>query len=338
MKSSKCFILVLAAIVFGIMQSGMCMDVEDSGAKRRKITAQMGASTGVGRSKVKQETVLTRTPPPVVATMSGMTGQITKTLAQTESSRILVVPAGPIETDDLAKITEDLKIMSHILNSRVAAGSGAVDNAFMPDFFEDNRPALEAIYFEGYGALFTMKVGFPLSAALEQPEDITEKGDGTADRTWQQARREVLFPHQSRRVRRQGGPVYSERLIEDLKGNLVRALSHAANIKTLDANEVVAVTVRGADIPHEEVYGGGYGGGGYGVYGSSRGSGGGFGGGGYGTSGGSGGFGLEQPGSVPGPRPVSTLTLRARKSDVDAFADGDIDLEQFEKVVQIITY
>ena len=75
-------------------------------------------------------------------------------------------------------------------------------------------------------------------------------------------------------------------------------------------------------------YGGGYGVGGYGVYGGS---------GGFGSYGGYG-FG-SMPGlarTEAGPRTV--LTLRAKKSEVDAFAKGEIDFEQFQQKVKIFTY
>jgi len=61
--------------------------------------------------------------------------------------------------------------------------------------------------------------------------------------------------------------------------------------------------------------------------------GGGFGGGGmeYG-----GGYGMEY-GEI-GPPSATVLTIRAKKSDVDAFAKGELDFEQFQQKVEIFTY
>jgi hypothetical protein len=39
-----------------------------------------------------------------------------------------------------------------------------------------------------------------------------------------------------------------------------------------------------------------------------------------------------------GPPSATVLTIRAKKSDVDAFAKGDLDFEQFQQKVEIFTY
>jgi len=36
--------------------------------------------------------------------------------------------------------------------------------------------------------------------------------------------------------------------------------------------------------------------------------------------------------------PATVLTIRAKKSDIDAFAKGEQDFEQFRQKVQIFTY
>lgn len=84
------------------------------------------------------------------------------------------------------------------------------------------------------------------------------------------------------------------------------------------------------------------------IYGGT--SSGGFGGGGYGGSGGGigggmmgGGMGGSMMGGMSGPgemgvSPATVLTIRAKKSDVDAFAKGEQDFEQFRQKVQTFTY
>ena len=42
--------------------------------------------------------------------------------------------------------------------------------------------------------------------------------------------------------------------------------------------------------------------------------------------------------SQPAPAPTTVLTIRAKKADVDAFAAGQIDLEQFQQRVNVLTY
>ena len=74
-----------------------------------------------------------------------------------------------------------------------------------------------------------------------------------------------------------------------------------------------------------------YGGGGFG--GGVYGGGGGFGGG----SLGGGGFGGGSYGEM-GPPSATILTIRAKKSNVDIFAKGELDFEQFQQKVEIFTY
>jgi hypothetical protein len=45
----------------------------------------------------------------------------------------------------------------------------------------------------------------------------------------------------------------------------------------------------------------------------------------------------EDYGEMPSPS-VTVLTIRTKKSDVDAFAKGELDFEQFQQKVQIFTY
>ena len=46
---------------------------------------------------------------------------------------------------------------------------------------------------------------------------------------------------------------------------------------------------------------------------------------------------MSGPGEM-GVSPATVLTIRAKKSDVDAFAGGQQDFEQFRRKVQIFTY
>jgi len=39
-----------------------------------------------------------------------------------------------------------------------------------------------------------------------------------------------------------------------------------------------------------------------------------------------------------GPPSATVLTIRAKKSDVDAFAKGELDFEQFQQNIKMFTY
>ncbi len=144
-------------------------------------------------------------------------------------------------------------------------------------------------------------------------------------------------------------------MVEELKRDLITTLKHASNIRGLQPDEWVILTVIGGGRQSGGVFGGGgfmmggYGGGmgGYGGYGVSGGSssyGGGSmaGGMGGGMMGGMGG-GMGAMGVMSGPgeigiSPATVLTIRAKKADIDNFAKGEQDFEQFRRKVQIFTY
>jgi hypothetical protein len=146
-------------------------------------------------------------------------------------------------------------------------------------------------------------------------------------------------------------------MVEELKRDLITTLKHAANIRGVQPDEWIILTVIGGGRQFGGVYGGGgfmmggmemsggsaYGGstsdrragrGGYeggGMMGGAMGGmGGGIGGGMMG--GGIGGF------DEMGVSPATVLTIRAKKSDIDAYAKGEQILVQFQQKVQIFTY
>ncbi|MEJ2703059.1 MAG: hypothetical protein P8Z79_11520 [Sedimentisphaerales bacterium] len=160
-------------------------------------------------------------------------------------------------------------------------------------------------------------------------------------------------------------------MVDELKKDLTATLKHAANIRGLQPDEWVILTVIGAGRGFGAMGGMTAGGmmGGMGSYGYSAGSsayGGGFGGaaagsgrggmmGGYGggssgssfsggmAMGGMGGYGGMGMGGMAGPAEMgansaTVLTIRAKKADVDAFAGGELNAEQFQSKVRTVIY
>jgi hypothetical protein len=265
-----------------------------------------------------------------------------------------VIPITNVNAADVDEITQDLQVMAHILDGKFTERRqiAGVFTDFGDFFGRDNRET-EAIYLQGYGALFLMEVNFAFSPQPQpQPQQKeTKEPQEQLDSTWQQAQRELFSPQRSIRSREfdsQEG--YDAQMVEELKRELIRTLKHAANIRGLEADEWVILNVTGTGQQPIGGYGGfgggglgggggiygggGYGGGGYGGYGGSGSYGGGGGSFGYGMGGMSGGI-----GSSPMEFTSSTvLTIRAKKSDIDAFAKGDMDFEQFQEKVNILMY
>jgi hypothetical protein len=274
--------------------------------------------------------------------------------------KVLVVPDEQVKPEELAAITEDMQIMSHILDERFKE-TRRVQGVFTDfgDFFGRDNRQTEAIYIQGYGVLFSMEVNFTFSPPPEpQPQQAAEPNE-QVDSTWEKAKQQVFSPGETRGGRGSGSTQESDsQMVEELKRDLVTTLKHAANIRGVQPNEWIILTVIGGGR-----LAGGFGGGGFmmggmgGLYesspygGTSTGGMGGYGyGGGYSVSGGSSGYGGGMARGMgafaggmggfggPGTSAATVLTIRAKKSDIDAFAKGEQDYEQFRQKVQIFTY
>ena len=281
-------------------------------------------------------------------------GRSTTGFQPADTRKVLVVPSSEVKAQDLAEIIEDMQIMSHILDERFKE-TRRVQGVFTDfgDFFGRDNRQTEATYLQGFGVLFSMEVNFAFSPAPKQPQQIEQTAE-PADSTWEKARQQMLSPGTYKGAGQpDSAEEYDSRMVEELKRDLIATLKHAANIRGLWPDELIILTVIGSGRQ-----GGGFGGGGFmmggmgGMYGgtSSGGMMGGMGGGmmgggmgggmmgGMGAMGGMGGF--SEPGvfSEMGVSPATVLTIRAKKSDVDAFAKGDQDYEQFRQKVQIFTY
>jgi hypothetical protein len=239
------------------------------------------------------------------------------------------------------------------------------------DFFGDSGRAVEALYVQGYAAIFMLKADFPLSPPAPQDQAETQKTE-PADPVWQRAR-DRLYTPQTAGPYGAGGGVPREadqKSFDEFKDDLIKTLKHAVNIRNMDANELVILTITGqseAALPGMPgtPYGAGRGGGGWvrggsygGAGGYASGGGGGMGGmGGYGSSsgsfnyGGGGSFQMDsrsQPGVSRGrssggrmpqaPASTTMLTIQAKKSDIDAFAKGTLPLDVFQQRVKVFTY
>ena len=270
--------------------------------------------------------------------------------------KALVIPSEEVKAEDIALITQDLQIMSHIFDERFSSQPRLTEGAFMDfgDFFEHGRRETEAIYLQGYGVLFLMEMNISFKSQTEPQEEETTETEEQADSVWQQARQEVFSPQErvsDRRPKRE--EKHDAERIEELKSELIKTLKHAANIQNLKSDEWVIITVLGTQQPSEIFigspsrtrprgdavrsrgtrsssrsysYGGGYGGG-YGSFGGGA------------SSGSSTGFGgMGGLGIMGGYYSETVLTIRVKKSDVDAFANDELNFDQFRQKVQIFTY
>ena len=267
--------------------------------------------------------------------------------------QVLVVPAAEVKAEDLVEIMEDMQVMSHILDERFKE-TRRVQGVFTDfgDFFGRDNRTTEAIYLQGYGVLFSMEVNFTFSPSPKPQEQQAEQTTESVDSTWQRARQQMFSSEDSRISGGLGSAEeYNSQMVEELKRDLITTLKHAANIRGVQPDEWIILTVIGGR--QSGGFGGGFMMGGMGGYGGMMG-------GGYGVSSGSsssgsssmargmgggmmGGMGGSMGGGMGGfggmdVSSATVLTIRAKKSDIDAFARGEQDLEQFRQKVQIFTY
>lgn len=168
------------------------------------------------------------------------------------ASRTLVVPAPDASAEQVGQIREDLTIMSRVLQ-KTASPETKGGSWFRFDFGDlrlGGRSDLDALFLEGYGAVFLLQVDFPLSA----PAKETVKGSDAKmerDSAWEEARREVAgkgppddlmddedFDDES-------AGKFDENKVERLKERLTAALKSAANVRCLNGSDRVVVQVIG---------------------------------------------------------------------------------------------
>jgi hypothetical protein len=274
--------------------------------------------------------------------------------APSAKTRVIVVPTTEVKDEEFEALTEDIRVMSHILQKEFQESQTA-PGVFVDygGFFGGPDRTIEALYIQGYGALFFIEVDFPLVIPPQPPQQQTEKPTEHVDPIWRQAQDEIMSA-QDPTAGLRPQPQREQRTADELKSNLIKALKHASNIRYLKPEESVTLTVisnstsnrmttstSSQDGGYESSYlMGGYVGG----YGSGYPGRGGYAGGGGYTGGG---VTLGTRGRPFDPysssRPSSateqtTMTIYAKKSDIDAFAKDKLDFEGFCKLAKIFTY
>jgi hypothetical protein len=244
-------------------------------------------------------------------------------LPRSRAGTVLVIPNSEMKVEDLTTIVEDMTVMSRIIDNQLGK-EGTRRFMFSGDFLWQRSLMTETMYLQGYGALFLKKVDFPLSPGPtmqeEEEKETTEEG---VDPVWEQMKQEIYEPQEERRRRPdREEEKYDAEKVENLKTNLIKALKHATNIRSLKPAESVILTVTGSsessNITRVAIPGTGQ------VFVQKKDT--------KAVS-------IVAP-TLPGrlePSSPTMLIIRAKKSDIDAFAKGDLDLDKFQHRVQIFT-
>ena len=229
------------------------------------------------------------------------------------SGGVLVIPVAEMKVENLAAITEDMSVMSRIFDKQlgqanVVTARGRYGN--INPFLGHGNRATEAIYLDSYGALFLMKVNMLLSAPPETQQK--EKVHKDTDPVWAEMRRQMYEPEEVRRSRTNDRPEekYDAEKVETLKTNLIKTLKHATNIRALRPDQLVILTIIGDGSQPASATTRFYS---------------------YGRSTGRSRFVQTLPEVEAASVQPTVLTICAKKSDIDAFAKGEIDYDQFRQ-------
>ena len=246
----------------------------------------------------------------------------------------LIVRTSELHGETVANLQEDLSVMSRILNKAVEheLGREGKDSAMgivLSTLPGSRRP--ESIYLEGYGALFFISVKFPL---VPSPAKEEEKAEKQADTTWEQTKREMYGQRNGNvKVWSVPGPEaveYDAEQVDNLKKELLESLKNGSNIRDVKPDESLTIAVLGNRASSM--------GGGGGAIVRKKNLGGNVrrneahvGGGGAGM--------VTAGGDTLRPRGrESTMTIRVKKADAEAYAKGSIDFDEFKKRAAVTTY
>jgi hypothetical protein len=279
--------------------------------------------------------------PPTVSAASQNVFELTNALSyvsQTGSSdMVLVIPSEQTKTEDLIAINEDMNVMSRIFEKnleqdRIASSSMFIrrNDVYLP-FIGSSRNEIQSMYLQGYGAVFMLKVDFPLSPSSEaqQEQQDTEKQE-ESDSVWKQTKQEIYEPGRAN-TRRQPGKQqvkYDSEKVENLKTTLIKTLKHAKNIRNLKSDESVILTVAGGGesagtkITAINVAGNNQ------VIVEEK------------SADGKSKMRIINGNTLDdiGLSTQTVLVIRAKRSDIDAFAKDELDLDKFRTHVQMFTY
>ena len=246
---------------------------------------------------------------------------------------VLVIPAKEMDAQAFTRIVEDLSIMGRIIEKNLqgaqqehfayAMATELGRNVFLPSggsgprILRSSSGRPKPMYIGGYGALFSLRVGFPLVPPPQVPEP--NKAAEQTDRVWAQAQQELLDPRGAARMQ-QGVPqesIYNAEAVADLRTTLMALLKHATNVRDLEPDAWLTILVQGPaptapSQPQDPLY-------------------------------------AEQPTvygelfyqanlSGAGDEGGTVMTLRTKKADIDQYAKGQLDEAQFQQRVQIVTH
>ena len=146
-----------------------------------------------------------------------------------------------------AALEEDLNIMTHLIERSLQTGIGDETpelKSGIPILFSDGR-SVRGMYLDGFGVLFMIKVRFPVFApSAPEPKEPPP----SSDTEWDKVKRELYGEAEGRaaEVAMAGNASQFDRAqVEELEKVLLQTLKNASNIHNLNPDDSIAITVFG---------------------------------------------------------------------------------------------
>jgi hypothetical protein len=287
--------------------------------------------------------------------------------------RALIINSSPLGRTNMAEIEEDLSIMARILDKALdedARSARLTRYGFVAPSAKDQ---LQSFYLESYGMVFFLGTQVPL---VPPPAREAAKPKPAASPTWEATRQELYggkAPAGAAAYWGAAAPAeYDEKLVEQLKAKLLQALKEATHLRRVKPEEFITVVVFGpsaaitdpaASATGEDQPAVGHGepqpAQGQSVNSAGEPTAASTGGGGFfiprvdvtGAGGGMGGYGGGMGGvastgeswsyptaQLQSGRIGTTLTIRVKKADVDAFAAEKLSAQEFQAKAALNAY
>ena len=234
-----------------------------------------------------------------------------------KGGRSLIIQSSDPDPKTYANIEEDLNVMYRILSKTRKQDDGGFGlGSFLSG---SSGSSVKSMYIEGYGAVFMLSVRFPLVAP--QPAEEQAKPKENTSEEWERAKRELssrntLELDLERAWTHAIGPAgeeYDAQKVEDLTVSVLESLKNATHIRNLKSDEFVTVAMLGAEGPPQRIS----------VENEDE----------DGKS-----KRKTRIETMGVPRGESTMTIRAKKSDIDEFAKGKLNLDAFRKKAKMLVY
>jgi hypothetical protein len=267
------------------------------------------------QSTVARSSRRTATPAPISGSGLAVSPVFFSSGSKGDSIPPVVIRFSQSDPKTSATMEEDLFVMARIISRTLERAEGDKVNYKMniPMLLTGSGRSVRPMYIEGLGPLFMIKVNF----ALLPPAKAGDKKTNATppDTEWDVAHQEVFGPAEGADEYSARSSSYNQDQVELLKKELMSALKNATNIRALKPDEFVNIAV-------------------FGHASSGRGKS-------YAVEGG-GRVTLKamaaEADDLATASKGSVLTLRAKKSDIDAFAGGKLEADAFKTKVATTAY